>query len=178
MTSPPPATNTYSATATIRHSIQPWPTFFSPSSLSLPLSLQSLSNRFTANLLFFRGNYVIISLLIFILSLITHPFTAVFFIILIAAWVFLFFARDDPFVVFDFELGDKVVLIGLGVVTVVGVAVSGIWWNLLVSVLVSGLVVSLHAVLRAAEGDGESPYGALLSVVDDDLEDGGSYMPV
>nr|GFB57756.1 PRA1 family protein D-like [Tanacetum cinerariifolium] len=71
--------------------------------------------------------------------------------------VFLFFARDEPFVVFDFfEFGDKLISIILGVVTVIGVAVSGIWWNLLVSVLVSGLGVSLHAILRAAEGDGES----------------------
>lgn len=70
------------------------------------------------------------------------------------------------------------VLAVLSVVTVIGVVASGIWWNLFVSGLVSGLFVSLHAVLRGAEGDGESPYGALLSVVDEDVEGGGSYMPV
>lgn len=80
--------------------------------------------------------------------------------------------------VFDFEIGDRVVLIALSVITIVAVAVANVWWKIFVSVLVSVLVVSLHAILRTPD-DSESPYGALLSVVDE--EDGsshGAYMQV
>lgn len=76
--------------------------------------------------------------------------------------------------VLDIQITDRTVVIVLSVVTVVAVAVARVWWNLFVSVLVSVLVISLHAILMAPDG-GESPYGSLLSGVD---EDGGSYVPV
>lgn len=171
------ATNTYTASAELRHSIRPWiDDFFSFSSFSLPLSISELTLRFNKNIYTFRGNYAIVSLLIFILTLILRPITAILFILIIVAWIYFFLARDEPLVVFDFEIGDRLVLIVLSVITVVAVAVASVWWNLFVSVLISVLVVSLHAILMTPD-DSESPYGALLSVVEDGAERG-SYMQV
>ncbi|KAL4567334.1 hypothetical protein LXL04_022916 [Taraxacum kok-saghyz] len=168
------ATNTYSTTAEIRHAIRPWfDDFFT--SFTLPLSFSELSLRFQKNIYTFRGNYVIISLLIFILTLILRPIAAIVFLFIIVGWIYLFFARDEPLVVFDFELGGRLVLISLIVSTIVAVAVAGVWWNIFLSVVISALVVSLHAILRTPD-DAESHYGALLSVVDEDGPSRGAYM--
>ncbi|XP_024961205.1 PRA1 family protein D-like [Cynara cardunculus var. scolymus] len=170
------ATNTYSTTAEIRHAIRPWFDDFL-SSFTLPLSFHELSLRLQKNLYTFRGNYTIISLLIFILTLIFRPIAAIVFLLIIAAWIYLFFARDEPLVVFDFEIGDRLVLISLTLITIVSVAVSGVWWNLFLTILISALLICLHAILRTPD-DIESPYGALLSVVDEDGASRGSYMQV
>lgn len=170
------ATNTYSTTAEIRHAVRPWVDEFL-SSFTLPLSFHELSLRLQKNLYTFRGNYTIISLLIFIVTLIFRPITAIVFLVIIVAWIYLFFARDEPLVVFDFEIGDRLVLISLTLVTIVSVAVAGVWWNLFLTVLMAALLVCLHAILRTPD-DIESPYGALLSVVDEDGASGGSYMQV
>ncbi|XP_071690326.1 PRA1 family protein F2-like [Rutidosis leptorrhynchoides] len=174
-TTPAGATNTYTATAEIRHSIRPWLTDFF-TSFTLPLSFPDLSLRFNQNIYTYRGNYVIISLLVFILTLIFRPITAVVFLIIIVSWIYLLIARDEPLVVFDFEIGDRMILIALSVVTIVAVAVAGVWWNIFISSLIAILLVSLHAILRTSDfDDHESPYGSLLSGTD---EERGSYVPV
>ncbi|MFS7904095.1 putative prenylated rab acceptor P [Helianthus anomalus] len=66
------------------------------------------------------------------------------------------------------------VLIALSVITIISVVVAGFWWNLFVSILISILVISLHVILTP--DDSESPYGALLNVVDQDGLSGGAYM--
>ncbi|KAI3700795.1 hypothetical protein L2E82_45433 [Cichorium intybus] len=170
------ATNTYSTAAEIRHAIRPWFDDFL-TSFTLPLSFPELSLRFQKNIYTFRGNYAVISLLIFIITLIFRPFTAIVFLVIIVGWIYLFFARDEPLVVFDFEFGDRLVLISLSVITIVAVAVAGIWSNLFISILIAALLVSLHAILRTPD-DSESQYGALLSVVDEDGPSRGAYMQV
>ncbi|KAI3693117.1 hypothetical protein L6452_32947 [Arctium lappa] len=157
-------------TAEIRHAIRPWFHEFL-SSFTLPLSFHELSLRLHKNLYTFRGNYTVISLLIFIVTLIFRPITAIVFLIIIVAWIYLFIARDEPLVVFDFKIGDRLVLISLTLITIVSVVVAGVWWNLFLTILMAALLVCLHAILRTPD-DIESPYGALLD------EDGGSYMQV
>ncbi|KAJ0769986.1 putative prenylated rab acceptor P [Helianthus annuus] len=172
-----PSSTAESTATEIRHSIRPWSSFLSLSSFSLPLSLPDLSLSFNNNLYTFRANYTILSLLIFILTLIFRPITAIIFLILIATWIYLLVARDTPLVVLDFEIGDRMVLIAFSVITIVSVAVAGVWWNLFVSILISVLVISLHAILMTPD-DSESPYGALLNVVDEDGPSGGAYMQI
>lgn len=180
MTSPQPtgATNTYTTTAEIRHSIRPWLSDFL-TSFTLPLSFPDLTLRFNKNIYTYRGNYVIISLLVFILTLIFRPITAIVFLIIIVSWIYLLIARDEPLVIYDFEIGDRLILIALSVVTIVAVAVASVWWNVFISSLIAVLLVSLHAILRTSDfDDNESPYGSLLSGVDEDGHSRGSYTPV
>ncbi|KVH87462.1 PRA1 family protein D-like [Cynara cardunculus var. scolymus] len=172
---PPPPPTTASE---IRHSIRPWfDDFLSLSSLSLPISFPQLSLRIQKNLYAFRANYLIVSIIIFLLTLFSHPITLISFLIIVIAWIYLVFARDEPLVVFDFEVGGRLVVILLSVVTVVALAATSVWWNIFVSALISALVVLLHAILRTPDDadDMESPYGALLSVVDEDGPARGPY---
>ncbi|KAL7600608.1 hypothetical protein Lser_V15G23308 [Lactuca serriola] len=173
---PPPPPSTTITAAQIRHAIRPWfSDFLSVSSLSLPISFQELSLRIQKNLYAFRANYLLISLLIFMLTLITRPITLISFLVIIVAWIFL--VREEPLVVFDFEIGQRLLVISLLAVTAFALAVTRVWWNVFLSFLISILVVCLHAILRTPDDadDMESPYGALLSVVDDDGPGRGPY---
>lgn len=71
--------------------------------------------------------------------------------------------------ILGYPVDDRVVLIFLSVVTVGALGLTRVWWNVVVSLLIGGVIVCFHAAMRAPEDvdDMESPYGALLSVVDD-----------
>ncbi|KAJ9537140.1 hypothetical protein OSB04_029873 [Centaurea solstitialis] len=176
---PPPAAQPAAAATGSSQSIRPWfEDFLSLSSLSLPTSFHQLYHRLHKNLQAFRANYLIVSFVIFLLTLIPHPTTFLSFLLIILAWIYLVFARDEPLVVFDFELGRRMVVILLTVITFVALGFASVpRSNIFMSVLISAVVVFLHAILRTPDDadDMESPYGALLSVVDEDGPARGPY---
>ncbi|XP_076886186.1 PRA1 family protein D-like [Bidens hawaiensis] len=164
-TTPPPSTT-----------IRPWfDDFLSLSSLSLPLSFPELSHRIQNNLHTFHTNYLFISLLIFLLTLITHPLTFFLFLAIILPSFHFLFNRHEPLIVFGFEFGQRFIAIVLAVVVIFALTVTHIWWNVFLSVLISAAVVLLHASLRTPDDVEESPYGALLSVIDEDENERGPY---
>ena len=65
-------------------------------------------------------------------------------------------------------MDDRVVLAGLGVVTIVSLILTHVWLNVFVSLVIGSFLVCLHGAFRASDNldDQETPYGALLSVVD------------
>lgn len=69
---------------------------------------------------------------------------------------------------FNWMVDDWVILIFLYLLTFVALILTRVWLNVVVSVLIAGFVVCVHAAMRAPEDvdDMESPYGPLLSVVD------------
>ncbi|GFY85002.1 PRA1 (Prenylated rab acceptor) family protein [Actinidia rufa] len=169
--SPPPPSSFSSRTAQIRSSlsaaIRPWGDFFSPSALSLPVSLSEASFRLRVNLHHFRLNYAVVGLTVLFLSLIFHPLSLIVFLVTLLAWLYLCLSRDEPLTIFNRTIDDRVVMIGLGFVTVLALIWSSVWLNVLVSAAVSAAVICLHAMIRFSEDVGnDSPYSALLSVVD------------
>ncbi|XP_071700492.1 PRA1 family protein D-like [Rutidosis leptorrhynchoides] len=162
-----------STAAQIRHSLRPWfPDFISVSSLSFPTSFPQLSSRFQKNLHSFPANYLLIVLLIFLLTLIpNHLFTLIILLIIIAISTYLIFGRSEPLIVFDFEINERLIGIAVSVVTVLALALtSGIWWNVILSVSIAAGFICLHAILRTSDNDMESPYAAVLSMIDEDEE--------
>lgn len=67
---------------------------------------------------------------------------------MMALWLFLYFLRDDPFVVFGRTINDRVVMIVLSVLTIVFLLLTKATWNIVSAVLIGAAVLLVHAVLR------------------------------
>lgn len=86
------------------------------------------------------------------------------FIIVMAAWLFLYFLRDEPLVIVNREIDDRVVLVVLFGVTIMLLLLTGVKENVLVSVLIGLVFVAVHVVVRRTDD---------LCLDEDGLEAGG-----
>ncbi|XP_073315758.1 PRA1 family protein F2-like [Primulina huaijiensis] len=131
---------------------RPWRELLAhPASYSIPFSFGDFSSRLKRNLNHFRVNYSMIVLFILFLSLLYHPVSMIVFIVIFAFWFLLYFFRDEPIVVFGRMVDDRVVLITLGILTIVGLVLTHVWLNVLVSGLIGAAVVILHGTFRITE---------------------------
>ncbi|KAF7806990.1 PRA1 family protein D [Senna tora] len=151
----------------VMSSRRPWRQLLDFSALSFPSSISDATTRMTQNASHFFSNYTLILLVILFLSLVYHPFSMVVFLVVFAGWYFLYFSRDEPLSVFNWVVDERVVVVGLGVITVVALILTHVWLNVLASLAIGIVVVCLHAAFRGTEDlvmdDQESPYGPMLS---------------
>ncbi|XP_051147603.1 PRA1 family protein F2-like [Andrographis paniculata] len=130
---------------------RPWREMFRFHSFSLPRSFREVVSREKTNLGYFQMNYVIVVLGIVFLSLLWHPISLIVFIVMLAIWLFLYFLRDEPLVIFGRLISDRVVMILLSVVTLVALLLTHATKNILVSLLVAVVVVLIHAAVRKTD---------------------------
>ncbi|GJR66795.1 PRA1 family protein F3-like protein [Tanacetum coccineum] len=83
--------------------------------------------------------------------LLWHPVSLIVFVILMAAWLFLYFLRDEPLVIANREINDWVVLVVLFGVTIILLLFTGVKENVLVSVLIGLVFVVVHGVVRRTD---------------------------
>ncbi|XP_055828511.1 PRA1 family protein F3-like [Solanum dulcamara] len=130
---------------------RPWKEMFNLHSFKIPSGVSDAISRIKTNFSFFQTNYAIIVLGIVFLSLLWHPISLIVFIVLMAVWLFLYFLRDDPLVIFGRMISDVVVLIVLAVLTIGLLLVAGATFNILISLAVSVFVVLIHALIRKTD---------------------------
>ncbi|PWA47616.1 hypothetical protein CTI12_AA497660 [Artemisia annua] len=143
---------------------RPWAEMFNFTSFNLPHAISEAYPRLKTNIAYFRMNYTIIVLFILFLSLLWHPVSLIVFIIVMAAWLFLYFLRDEPLVIANRVIDDRVVLVVLFGVTIMLLLLTGVKENVLVSVLVGLVFVAVHCVVRRTDD---------LCLDEDGLEAGG-----
>lgn len=143
---------------------RPWREMFDIHSFNLPRSFRETVARVKANLAYFSVNYALIALVIVFLSLLWHPISLIVFLAMLAVWLFLYFLRDEPLVIFGRLITDTVVLIVLAVVTIAVLLFTQATTEILSSLLVAVVVVLIHAAVRKTDNlySDEEAAGGLL----------------
>lgn len=130
---------------------RPWTEMFNIRSIRLPSSFSHSLSRARTNFIYFRANYTIAMLLVLFLSLLWHPISLIVFIIIMAAWLFLYFLRDKPLAVFGRTVDDRLVLIVMAVLTVMLLLLTHATINILAALLVGSALVLAHASVRKTD---------------------------
>lgn len=120
------------------------------SSFSFPDDFKHSLSRINTNVSYFHTNYAMIVLFVLFLSLLWHPVSLIVFIVMMVAWLFLYFLRDDPIVICGYAVDDRVVLTILSIFTVV-LLVTRATVNVVVGVSVGMAIVGLHGAFRMTD---------------------------
>ncbi|KAL3650321.1 PRA1 protein B3 [Castilleja foliolosa] len=158
---PPIATPAFRAfisrlNSTVRNGLsqrRPWSELIDRSALSRPDNLSDAASRIRKNFNYFRVNYVSLLALSLALSLLSHPFSLLVLLSLLAAWIFLYLFRpsDQPVVIAGRTFSDRETLGILLVSTVVVVFLTSVGSVLISAVLVGLAVVCVHGAFRMPE---------------------------
>ncbi|KAK9734525.1 hypothetical protein RND81_04G145500 [Saponaria officinalis] len=130
---------------------RPWRQILNYHVLSLPTTASAAFSRLKINLSYFRMNFSLIILLILFLSLLWHPLSLVVFLLMLLGWIFLFFLRDEPLVIFRRTIDDRIVIAVLSFFTIFFLLFTGATLNIIISVSAGVAVVLIYSVLRTTE---------------------------
>jgi len=132
---------------------RPWSELIDRSSISRPETLAEAYSRIRKNFTYFRVNYLTLIIFALAVSLITHPFSLLVLLGLLASWSFLYLFRpsDQPLVLFGRTFADRETLGILVVLTIFVVFLTTVG-SLLISALMVGLaIVCAHGAFRVPE---------------------------
>ncbi|ESQ29961.1 hypothetical protein EUTSA_v10011807mg [Eutrema salsugineum] len=130
---------------------RPWKSMFDLKSMNLPHGFFDAISRIKTNLGYFRANYAIGVLVVLFLSLLYHPTSLLVLAILVVFWIFLYFLRDEPLMVFGHQIDDRTVMIGLSILTVGLLLFTHATANILGSLLTAAVLVLVHAAVRRSD---------------------------
>ncbi|XWS72173.1 hypothetical protein CRYUN_Cryun02cG0017300 [Craigia yunnanensis] len=96
-------------------------------------------------------NYAIIILFLLFLTLVWRPVSLIVFIIMMVAWLFLYFLRDDPVSIDGFVIDDHIVMTVLLLVTIAMLFLTDVTDNIIVGLSVGLAVVLVHGIFSSTD---------------------------
>ncbi|KAL9676098.1 hypothetical protein QQ045_004311 [Rhodiola kirilowii] len=140
----------------IRHAFsqrRPWLELVDRNSFSRPDSLSEATSRVRKNYSYFRINYLTLLAAVLALSLISHPFSLLTLLGLLASWLFLYLFRpaDQPLVIFGRTFSSRETLGILVVLTIVVIFLTSVGSLLISAILIGMSIVCVHGAFRVPE---------------------------
>ncbi|KAL1222461.1 PRA1 family protein F2 [Cardamine amara subsp. amara] len=129
---------------------RPWRVMFDFHSMGLTRGISDSFSRIKKNLGYFQMNYTIVVLFVLFLSLMRHS-SLIVFSVLAFVWIFLYFLRDEPLMIFRFQIDDQTVLICLSMITIVLLLFTHATMSIVGATLIGAVPVLIHAVVRKTE---------------------------
>ncbi|XVE69492.1 hypothetical protein DITRI_Ditri09bG0156300 [Diplodiscus trichospermus] len=132
---------------------RPWYELVDRSAMARPDNLTDAYSRIRKNLSYFKVNYVTLLVVVLAFSLLSHPFSLLVLLGLLAAWFFLYLFRpsDQPLVIFGRTFSDRETLGALVVLTVFVVFLTSVGSLLISALLIGVAIVCLHGAFRVPE---------------------------
>ncbi|MED6217524.1 hypothetical protein PIB30_018538 [Stylosanthes scabra] len=130
---------------------RPWKTMFDPRSFGIPTTISQAMSRLRINVPYFRMNYAMLALFILFISLLWHPISLIVFLLLMSLWLFLYFLRDQPLLLYGHVIDDRIIVVVMTIFTVAVLLLTDATVNILVAVAVGVMVVAVHAAFRKTQ---------------------------
>ncbi|KAK1571837.1 hypothetical protein Q3G72_023893 [Acer saccharum] len=132
---------------------RPWYELVDRSALARPESLTEAYSRIRKNLPYFKVNYATLLAAVLALSLLSHPFSLLVLLCLLAAWMFLYLFRpsDQPLVLVGRTFSDRETLGLLVVLTIVVVFLTSVGSLLISALMIGAAIVCAHGAFRVPE---------------------------
>lgn len=130
---------------------KPWSEMLDRNGFGRPESVSDASSRMRKNLNYFRTNYAVLALGMLGLSLLWHPGSLFLLLVLVAAWVYLYFSRTEPLILFGRSCSDREVLFVLGVATFIVIFATNTGTNIVTSLALAAAFIAAHAALRVPD---------------------------
>ncbi|KAI3735025.1 hypothetical protein L6452_14511 [Arctium lappa] len=146
----------YRISSSLRQSFsqrRPWYELIDRTTFSRPESFSDATTRIRKNFAYFRVNYTAILAFAIALSLLTHPFSLLLLLFLLAAWIFLYLFRptDQPLVLIGRTFTDRETLVLLVLSTIIVVFLTNVG-SLMISALLIGLLfLCVHGAFKVPE---------------------------
>ncbi|WCJ32526.1 prenylated RAB acceptor 1.G2 [Euphorbia peplus] len=131
--------------------LRPWPELIASAAFDRPDSFSSAVSRLQFNFRYFLINYLIIVAAAGAFSLIGSP-AALLFASVFALWLLLYFFREDPLILWDYQVNDHMIILGLAIVSILTFWITGAAWTLVLGVCIGILICGVHGVLRNSDG--------------------------
>ncbi|KAH9298718.1 hypothetical protein KI387_030400, partial [Taxus chinensis] len=130
---------------------RPWLELVDHKTFSKPESLAEAAARIRKNWSFFRINYMILLCAVMGCSLVSHPVSLLLLMVALGGWLFLYFFRSEPLVLYNRHFTDKEILWTLTFISIAVVFLTDVV-SLMISATMVGLaIVCAHGAFRAPQ---------------------------
>ncbi|PSS05985.1 PRA1 family protein, partial [Actinidia chinensis var. chinensis] len=131
---------------------RPWSELIASGVFDAPKSLSDAGIRLRMNAKYFGINYAIVIAISAAAILIGTPIAWIVYAAVFALWLVLYFFREDPMVAWGRHVDDRIVIVGLILVSVIAVWLTGSVNTLWIGISVGVLISAVHGMFRNPQG--------------------------